>query len=361
MTHAIFQTLQVNDYENLVFCQEKNLGLRAIIAIHDTTLGPAAGGTRMLPYASEEEAIDDVLRLARGMTYKAAVAGVNHGGGKCVVIGDPQRDKSEALFRLLGRFIQRLAGHYITGEDVGTTTLDMDMIALETSHVFALPPGEEVSDFTAFGVIQGIRASLQHTYGSANLRGRSVAVQGVGSVGANVVKRLVEAGASVAIADTDQNKVDRLVRAYPEVSVLSVHEIHAQPVDVYCPCALGAILNEKTLPELRCKIVCGAANNQLANESCGDLVAKHGILYAPDYVVNAGGLIAYADSYTPGGFQRQRALGTVERIYDTLERIFALSQQQEITTSRAADLVAEQRIASVRQAKTAMAGMSKLS
>jgi len=308
----------------------------------------------MLPYESEQQAIDDVLRLARGMTYKAAAAGVNHGGGKCVIIGDPKRDKSEALFRALGRFIQRLGGLYIAGEDVGTTTLDMDMIGLETNHVFSLPPGEEVSHFTALGVIQAMRACLQGTYGSADLQGRSVAVQGVGAVGSDVVKLLVEAGAIISIADTDQDKVDRLVAAYPSVINLSPHEIHAHPVDVYCPCALGAVLNARTLPELHCKIVCGAANNQLADESCGDRIGQYGILYAPDYIVNAGGLIAYADSRNPTGFHRQRALTTVARIYDTMGRVFALAKEQEMATYRAADLVAEQRIASVRQAKTVM-------
>lgn len=361
MTNSIFSFMQTYDHENVIFCQEKGLGVRAIIAIHDTTLGPAAGGMRMLPYKSEQDAVDDALRLARGMTYKAAIAGVNHGGGKCIVIGDPRQDKNEALFRLLGRFIERLGGHYITGEDVGTNALDMDIIGRETKYVFSLPSGEEVSDFTAIGVVQGIRASLQHVYGSADLQGRSIAVQGIGSVGGNVVKRLIKAGAVVSIADIDQERVEQVVRAFPEVSVLLPQKVHTRPVDVYCPCALGSVLNSGTIPELQCKIVCGAANNQLADEQCADLLVRHGIVYAPDFVVNAGGLIAYADSYTPGGFQRQRALTNVERIYHTLGSIFALTGQQGISPARAADLIAEQRIASMRQAKSAMAGMSYIS
>jgi leucine dehydrogenase len=314
----------------------------------------------MLPYESEQQAIDDVLRLARGMTYKAAAAGVNHGGGKCVVIGDPKSEKSEALLHALGRFIERLGGLYIAGEDVGTTLLDMDMIGQETKHVFSLPLEEEVSHFTARGVIEGMRACLESVYGNADFQGHTVAVQGVGSVGSDVVKRLVEAGAIVTIADTDQSKVERSIAAYPEVSSISPREIHSSPVDVYCPCALGAVVNTKTLPELRCRIVCGAANNQLADESCGDRIGQQGILYAPDYIANAGGLIAYADSRDSGGFQRQRALATVARIYETMRQVFTLAQDQGIATYRAADLVAEQRIAAVRQAKTVLTGLHQL-
>jgi leucine dehydrogenase len=352
MEHPIFDVLRTYDYEQLIFCQEESLGLRAIIAVHDTTLGPAAGGVRMLPYESEQQAIDDVLRLARGMTYKAAAAGVNHGGAKCVVLGDPKHDKSEALFRALGRFVERLGGRYIAGEDVGTTASDMDAMGAESGHIFALPPTDEVAHFTAFGVVQAIHACLQQVYGSAEMRGRSVAVQGVGAVGGDVVKRLNEAGADVVIADTDKDKVDRLLTLYPTVTAISPEEVHAQPVDVYCPCALGAVVNTTTLPQLRCKIVCGAANNQLADPACGDRIAEQGIVYAPDYIANAGGLIAYADSRKPGGFQRQRALAAVERIYHTTEQVLALAQEQSIPTYRAADLLAERRIASVRQVRT---------
>jgi leucine dehydrogenase len=352
MNNTIFEVLQTYDYEQLVFCQERTLGLQAIIAIHDTTLGPAAGGVRVLPYASEQEATLDVLRLARGMTYKGAAAGVNLGGGKCVVRADPEREKSEALLRALGRFIQRLGGLYIAGEDVGTNAHDMEMIGLETPHVFSLPVEEEVSQFTAFGVMQAIRACLQSVYGIAELQGRPIAVQGVGSVGSRVVRQLLEEGAVVTATDTEQRKLDRLVAAYPRLLTSAPEDIHARPVDIYCPCALGAVLNERTIPELCCKIVCGAANNQLADEHCGDRLAQTGILYAPDYIVNAGGMIAYAESRHPEGFVRQRALAHVSRIYDTLQRVFALAREQTIPTYRAADRLAEQRIASVRQAKT---------
>jgi leucine dehydrogenase len=352
MSNTIFEVLETYDYEQLVFCQEKTLGLQAMIAIHDTTLGPAAGGVRMLPYASEQEATLDVLRLARGMTYKGAAAGVNLGGGKCVVRADPERGKSEALLRALGRFIQRLGGLYIAGEDVGTTARDMELIGLETPHVFSLPLEEEVSHFTAFGIMQGIGACLQNVYGSAELRGRTIAVQGVGAVGSRVVRHLLEEGAVVTVTDTEQKKLERLVAAYPALTTCPPEEIHKRPVDIYCPCALGAVLNERTIPELHCQIVCGAANNQLADEHCGDRLAQTGILYAPDYLVNAGGMIAYAESRHPEGFVRQRALAHVSRISDTLQRVFALAREQAIPTYLAADRLAEQRLASVRQAKT---------
>jgi leucine dehydrogenase len=352
MSDTIFEVMRTYDYEQLVFCQERELGLQAIIAIHDTTLGPAGGGVRMQPYASEHEAIDDVLRLARGMTYKAAAAGVNFGGGKCVVRADPARAKSEGLLRALGRFIQRLDGLYIAGEDVGTTEHDMELIGRETAHVFGLPVAEEVSHFTAVGVVRAIHACAQSVYGSADLQGRTVAVQGLGSVGSRVVSQLLEAGAVVTATDTDREKLDRLVAAYPALAASAPEDIHARTVDIYCPCALGAVLTERTIPELRCQIVCGAANNQLADEHCGDLLAQTGILYAPDYLVNAGGLIAYADGRHPQGFDRQRALASVARIADTLEHVVAIARQEAIPTDRAADRLAEQRIASVRQAKT---------
>jgi leucine dehydrogenase len=352
MSNPIFEVLETYDYEQLVFCQEKELGLQAMIAIHDTTLGPAAGGVRMLPYASEQEATLDVLRLARGMTYKGAVAGVNLGGGKCVVRADPERGKSEALFRTLGRFIQRLGGLYIAGEDVGTNVQDMEMIGLETPHVFSLPAEEEVSQFTAFGVLQGIRACLQSVYGSTELQDRTIAVQGVGSVGSRIVKYLLEEGAVVTVTDTDQKKLGHLVATYPKLLISTPQEIHTLPVDIYCPCALGAVLNERTIPELQCQIVCGAANNQLADESCGDSLTQTGILYAPDYLVNAGGMIAYAEGRHPQGFNRQRVLAHISHIYDTVQQVFAIAKEQTIPTYRAADRLAEQRIASVRQAKT---------
>ena len=347
--------METHDYENIFFCQEKTLGLKAIIVIHDTTLGPAAGGIRMWPYESEAEALKDVLRLARGMTYKCAAAGASYGGGKCVVIGDPKRDKTEARLRTLGRFINRLNGLFITGVDVGTTPEDMLVIRQETPFVVTVPeawggPGDS-SQATAYGVVQGIRASLKEIYGSPDLQGRTIALQGTGAVGKHALKYLVEAGAIVTIADIDQERA-RLVAAEYNTHLVSPEEIHSLRADVYCPCALGNVLNDQTIPELRCKIVCGSANNQLGEEHHGDLLQQRGILYAPDYIVNTGGLLAGLDSLNPGGYYRQRAMEQVSRLYDAMENIIAISKAQNIPTNRAADVLAEQRIAAIRQVKS---------
>ncbi len=355
MDSYIFDLMETHDYENIFFCQEKTLGLKAIIVIHDTTLGPAAGGIRMWPYESEAEAIKDVLRLARGMTYKCAAAGASYGGGKCVVIGDPKRDKTEARLRGLGRFINRLNGLFLTGVDVGTTPEDMLVIRQETQYVVTVPeawggPGDS-SQATAYGVVQGIRASLKEIYGSPDLQGRTIALQGIGAVGKHALKYLVEAGAVVTIADIDQEKA-RLVAAEYNTHIVSPEEINSLKVDVYCPCALGNVLNDQTIPELRCKIVCGSANNQLGEAYHGDLLQQRGILYAPDYIVNTGGLLSGLDSLNPGGFNRQRAMEQVSRLYDAMENIIAISKEQNIPTYRAADVLAEQRIAAIRQVKS---------
>ncbi len=355
MDSYIFDLMETHDYENIFFCQEKTLGLKAIIAIHDTTLGPAAGGIRMRPYESEAEAIKDVLRLARGMTYKCAAAGASYGGGKCVVIGDPKRDKTEARLRTLGRFINRLNGLFLTGVDVGTTPEDMLVIRQETPYVVTVPeawggPGDS-SQATAYGVIQGIRASLKEIYGNPDLQGRTIALQGIGAVGKHALKYLVEAGAIVTIADIDQERA-RLVAAEYNTHIVSPEEINSLRVDVYCPCALGNVLNDQTIPELRCKIVCGSANNQLGEERHGDLMQQRGILYAPDYIVNTGGLLSGLDSLNPGGFNRQRAMEQVSRLYDAMENIIAISKEQNIPTYHAADVLAEQRIAAIRQVKS---------
>ena len=359
MDSFIFDLMETHDYENIFFCQEKTLGLKAIIAIHDTTLGPAAGGIRMWPYASEADAIKDVLRLARGMTYKCAAAGLSYGGGKCVLIGDPKRDKSEAKFRALGRFINRLNGLFITGIDVGTNLDDMLLMRMETPYVVTLPeswggPGD-TSQVTAFGVVQGIRACLNEVYGSPELRSRTIALQGVGAVGKHVLRYLLESRAIVTLTDIDQEKATLAAEEY-KAQIASPQEIHRLNVDVYCPCALGNVLNDQTIPELRCKIVCGSANNQLGEERHGDLLQELGILYAPDYIVNAGGLLAGVDCLNPGGFNRQRAMEKVSRLYDAIESVIAISKEQNIPTYRAADVLAEKRISSIRQAKSLATG-----
>lgn len=355
MDSFIFDLMENHNYENIVFCQEKTLGLKAIIVIHDTTLGPAAGGIRMWPYETEADAIKDAVRLARGMTYKCAAIGLPNGGGKCVIIGDPRRDKTEGLLRALARFINRLGGLFITGIDVGTTVSDMEIMRTESPYIVTIPeamggPGD-TAPATAFGVFQGIRACLREVYSSPLLQGRSVAVQGVGAVGKDLVRQLVEAGADVTIADVDQEKVSTIAAQY-HVTVVPPDEIIGQNVDVFSPCALGAILNDATLPQLRCKIVCGSANNQLAEERHGDMLSQQGILYAPDYIVSAGGVICGLDSLSPGGFNRQRAMEKVSRIYRTMGNVIAIAKEQNIPTYRAADVLAEQHIAMVRQVKT---------
>ncbi|PYE48532.1 Glu/Leu/Phe/Val dehydrogenase [Paenibacillus barcinonensis] len=340
-----FTLLDNYGVEQLVYCQDKQSGLRAIIAIHDTTLGPALGGTRMYPYASEEEALEDVVRLARGMTYKAAAAGLNLGGGKAVIIGDPKKDKSEALFRAFGKYVNTLQGRYITAEDVGTTVTDMDYIHQETRYVTGVSPefgsSGNPSPVTAYGVFQGIRAAANEVYGSPDLSNKVVAVQGVGSVAYHLCGFLKEAGAELIVTDVVQEHVDRAVRDYNAVAV-GVHEIYTVPCDVFAPCAMGGILNDDTIQLLQARIIAGAANNQLQEERHGDLLHERGILYAPDYVVNSGGLINVADELQ--GYQRERALNNVGKIYEQLGAIFELARQQELPAFRAADMLAIRRI-----------------
>jgi len=289
----LFETIHTTEHEQVVFCHNKEAGLKGIIAIHNTTLGPALGGLRMWPYATEQEALDDVLRLSRGMTYKAAVAGLNLGGGKSVLIGDPRKDKSEALFRSFGRFIDSMNGRYITAEDVGIDVNDMEYVFQETDNcvgVHQVHGGSgDPSPFTAFGTLQGIRASLQHKFNNEEVGDYSYAVQGVGHVGFELVKLLRNEGAKVFVTDINEESVQAAVDLGCEA--VGLDDIYDVDADVFCPTALGAIVNEQTIPRFKFKIVCGAANNQLATEECGNELERRGILYAPDYAVNAGGLM----------------------------------------------------------------------
>lgn len=354
MAIQIFDYMQKYDYENILLCQDASVGLKAIIAVHDTTLGPAGGGTRMWTYASELDAIEDALRLAKGMTYKYAAAGVNLGGGKTVIIGDPKQDKSEALFRALGRFINRLNGTYLTGEDVGTTLRDMECIRMETPYVITLPASwggaGPIGGATAYGVLRGMQACAKAAYGTDDLSGRTVAVQGLGAVGGEIIPMLIERGAKVTVADIDPEKVDAIRSKYG-VSVADSAAVHALPVDIYCPCALGAVINDQTLPEIRAKIICGSANNVLREERHGYEVDQRGIIYGPDYIVNAGGAVFDADRLGPGGFNKERALDKVSRIYETTLQVFAIAGKENIPTFLAADRLAERRIAEVKKAK----------
>ena len=344
-------------HEQVVYCADRATGLRAIIAIHDTTLGPALGGCRMWPYNNEEEALTDVLRLARGMTYKAAAAGLNLGGGKAVIIGDPRSDKSEALFRVFGRFVESLNGRYITAEDVGTSVHDMEYIFMETKYVTGVAPAHggsgDPSPVTAFGVYQGMCASSKAAWGTSALRGRRVAIQGIGNVGWNLIAHLTEAGAKVTVTDIDEERCERARREYG-CDVVSTEAIYDVDCDVFSPNALGAVLNDETIPRLKCEVVCGGANNQLAEERHAAALRERGILYAPDYVVNAGGLInVYVEME---GYVRDRALRMAEGIYANTERVINISREQGITTAEAADRFSEERIARIGQIKRGFFG-----
>ena len=344
----IFETLATSGHEQVVFCHNKDAGLKAIIAIHSTVLGPALGGLRMWPYQNEQEALNDVLRLSRGMSYKNAVAGLNIGGGKAVIIGDPNKDKSEALFRAFGKFVDSLGGRYITAEDVGIDVNDMEYVLKETEFatgVHQVHGGSgDPSPFTAYGTVQGLLASLSVVYGNEEIGERSFAVQGLGHVGMEYLKLLRERGAKVYVTDINQALVQRAVDDYGAIAV-GTDEIYDTDADVYSPCALGGTVNEKTLPRLKCKVICGAANNQLANEEAGVELEKRGMLYAPDYAVNAGGLMNV--SLEIDGYNRERAMRMMRTIYYNLGRIFEISKRDGIPTFKAADRMAEERITAI--------------
>ncbi|MHB1589033.1 MAG: Glu/Leu/Phe/Val dehydrogenase dimerization domain-containing protein, partial [Metallibacterium scheffleri] len=322
----IFETLATYGHEQVVFCHQKDVGLKAIIAIHNTVLGPSLGGLRMWAYKTEQEALNDVLRLSRGMTYKNAVAGLNLGGGKAVIIGDPTRDKSEALFRAFGRFVQSLGGRYITAEDVGIDVNDMEYVFRETEFVTGVHQvhggSGDPSPFTAFGTLQGLMAALNHKYGHEDVGKLSYAVQGVGHVGLEFVKLLREQGAKVFVTDINKTAVQRCVDEFG-CEAVSLDDIYDVDADVYSPAALGGTVNEHTLPRLKCKIICGPANNQLASDAIGDEVTKRGILYAPDYAVNAGGVMNV--SLEIDGYNRERAMRMMRTIYYNVGRIFQIA------------------------------------
>lgn len=355
---TLFETIHTTGHEQVVFCHNRDAGLKGIIAIHNTTLGPALGGLRMWPYATEQEALEDVLRLSRGMTYKAAVAGLNLGGGKSVLIGDPRKDKSEALFRAFGRFIESLHGRYITAEDVGIDVNDMEYVFQETDNcvgVHQVHGGSgDPSPFTAFGTLQGIRASLSHRFNDEEVGNYSYAVQGVGHVGFELVKLLRAEGAKVFVTDINEEAVQQAVDLGCEA--VGLDEIYDVDADVFCPTALGAVVNERTIPRFRFKIVCGAANNQLATEECGDELERRGIVYAPDYAVNAGGLMNVSIEFE--GYNRERAKRMMRTIYYNVSKIFQIAQRDGIPSWKAADRMAEERITTIGKLKLPFMGRS---
>jgi valine dehydrogenase (NAD+) len=350
VTNVFAASGQDRAHEQVVFCQDHHTGLKAIIGIYSTVLGPALGGTRFYPYPSEDEALADVLRLSVAMAYKNALAGLDHGGGKAVIIGDPAQVKTEALLRAYGRFVASLGGRYVTACDVGTYSEDMDIVAREcpwtTGRTTATGGAGDSSVLTAMGVMHGMRAAAEHAWGRASLRGRTVGVEGVGKVGHRLVDHLVEDGAEVVICDVSPAAIEAVRARHPQVrAVADVGALVGTELDILAPCALGGTLTEHVANTLSARIVCGAANNQLAHHGIEKLLAERGILYAPDYVVNAGGVIQVADERH--GFSFERARAATMRIFATTRKVLAIADADGVPPSVAADRLAERRMADV--------------
>jgi glutamate dehydrogenase/leucine dehydrogenase len=347
--HVTVEDLDLPGYERVARCRDPATGLDAIVAVHSTALGPALGGTRFHAYDDADEALTDVLRLARGMSYKAAIAGLELGGGKAVILGDPASVRTDELIVAYGRFVDSLGGAYLTAEDVGTTQADMDLIRSVTPHVTGvsevLGGSGDPSPATARGVVHALRAAAAHRFGTEDLEGVHVAVSGVGKVGGALVEHLLEAGARVTVADVDDERA-AAVAGGRDVAVVAAASIHTIECDVLSPCALGGVLHAGTIPELRCAIVCGSANNQLLEPADGDRLAAAGVLYVPDYVVNAGGIINIAEEW--GGYDHGRAAARIAAIGPTTTAVLELAEAEGTTPAHAADRLAERRIAAVR-------------
>ncbi len=346
----VFKNPSFANHEQIIFCHDKDTGLKAIIAIHNTTLGPALGGTRMWNYKSEAEGLNDVLRLSRGMTYKAAISGLRLGGGKAILFGDAKKDKTPELFYKYGEFIETLKGRYITAEDVGTSVDDMVNIRKFTKHVTGLPEefggGGDPSPVTAYGVYMGMKAAAKKKWGNDSLSGKKIAVQGIGHVGENLVRLISEEKAKIYITDINQEPLKAVASKY-SAEIVSPENIYDLDIDIYAPCAMGATLNTENIERLKCVIVSGAANNQLADETIhGALLAKKGILYAPDFLINAGGLINVFSELN--GYNRKIALEHTQKIYDTTLEIFDKADKEKITTVEAAIRIAEDRISKAK-------------
>jgi len=351
---SILEQLSALGHKKVVFCNDPDTGLKAIIAIHDTTLGPALGGTRMWNYASEAEALEDVLRLSKAMTYKAAISGLNLGGGKAVIIGDPRKHKTEALMRSYGRFLKNLNGEFVTAEDMGTNIKDMEYIRMETHHVTGVPESiggaGDPSPVTAKGVFLGIKACVKEVFGTDMLAGRSVVVQGIGNVGEHLVDLLRKENVEVYVSDINEERLQQVARKY-KAKPIEADKIFTLGADVYAPCALGATVNDVTIKKMKFAIIAGSANNQLADEQLhGQLLLEKGILYAPDYLINAGGLINCYSELT--GFGKKRTTQLTEHIYDATREVIKLSKAENIPTNLAAGRIAENRIAAIKKIKS---------
>lgn len=345
----LFDKLQNHEHEQIVVCSEPSVGLKAIIAVHNTTLGPALGGVRMWPYNNEQEAIRDVLRLSRGMTYKAAISGLNLGGGKAVIIGDPRKEKTEGLFRAFGRFVDSLGGRYITAEDVGMDVKNMEWIGMETKYVTGLPKAiggsGDPSPVTAYGVYQGIKACAKKAYGSDSLEGKRISMQGAGHVSSNLAKFLSKEGAELFICDIYEDKVNALAEEVG-AEVVDPDDIYGLDVDIFSPCALGGVVNDDTIDQFNCDIIAGAANNVLDEEERhGQMLLDHDILYAPDYVINAGGIINIASELE--GYDEDRAHNQASNIYDTIRDILNYAEENDMPTFAASNILAEKRMQEV--------------
>jgi leucine dehydrogenase len=340
---SLFQTPDFDQHELVAYCIEKEFGLKAIIAIHNTRRGPALGGCRIWHYRDEDEATRDALRLSRGMTYKAALANLNLGGGKAVILADSQTLKTPELLQAFGRFVERFNGQYITAEDVGTSPEDMSEIRKTTQHVVGLKSNGGSGDpavMTAYGVYQGMKGSAFFKYGTDSLKGLTIAIQGLGHVGMLLVEKLHQEGAFLIVTDIDQNTVKKVVDKFGAIAV-NPEDIFQVDCDIFSPCALGGILNDETIPQFRCQIIAGSANNQLLTPQHGDRLKERGILYAPDYLINAGGLINV--TYEGPNYDRQKAITHVEGIRDTLLEILTIAKEHGISTNTASDQIAENR------------------
>jgi leucine dehydrogenase len=353
-----FEKLYSMGHEEVIFFSEPSCGLKAIVAIHDTTLGPALGGTRMWQYASEADAVEDVLRLSRGMTYKAAISGLNLGGGKAVIIGDPKKDKSEALFRAYGRFIESLNGRYISAEDVNINVNDIDHIYTETNYVCGIDKAHGGSGnpapYTALGVFRGMQASATKTWGNKSLKGKSVGIQGVGSVGFELAKLLVEEGANLLFTDINEDNIKKFKAEFPNAEYIAPEAIYDANMDIYAPCALGATINDNTIARLKCKIVNGAANNQLKEDKHGLMLKEKNILYAPDYLINAGGLMNVSIEFE--GWNDSKSRRMIDKIFDTTMSIFTLADEKNIPVNKATDMLAEKRLEAMKKIQTTYLG-----
>lgn len=348
---SVFSQMSTMDHEQVVFCHDRASGLKSIIAVHNTVLGPALGGTRFWNYSNDREAVTDALRLSRGMTYKAAITGLHLGGGKAVIIGNSRTDKSEALFRRYGKFVQSLSGKYITAEDVGTSKEDMEWISRETKYVTGLPEylggGGDPSPFTALGVYMGMKAAANKAYGNDSLKGKKIMVQGIGHVGEHLVAFLDKEGAEIMVTDIFEDRLAEISKRF-KVTVIKTEDTYSADMDIYAPCALGATVNSENIELLKCAIIAGAANNQLADEEIhGQMLLKKGILYAPDFVINAGGLINVGMELEV--YNRERVKTETEKIYQRTLSILKLSQEKKVPTYKAANEMAEARIRSIAQ------------